>query len=212
MLIPVYIWLFLLAIAFGLMTIINSFIVLFTGHYWKSAYEISVYFIRMNLKISFFFYGLTNTYPGFSSQTTDFTVEIPYPKNPNRAFAFPIVGGIARGILLIPYYIYSSVIQNAGNIGALAASFVVLFRGTYPESFYEIARDGIRTGMAASMYTIGLSDEYPSWWISMHHKTTKIILIVFSVLFILFRVSGNFHRQFPQQQPSYTPPPSVQTY
>lgn len=185
MLIPVFFWLMLLGIAYVVLSIVNSFIVLFTGKYWDSAFEVTSLLIHLSVKVSYFFLGLTNNYPGFTAETKDFTLEISFPKKPNRWFAVPIFGGLARFVLLIPYLIYTSVIQYAGNLGAIVASFPVLFMGKYPESLYELGRDSIRLNAANMMYFAGLSDKYPSFWISMHHKGIKILFIIIASLLFL---------------------------
>lgn len=192
MLIPVGIWLVLVLFAYQIILVLNSFVVLFTGNYWQPAYELTLYLIRLGLKAVYFFFGLSNTYPGFSSKTKEFSVNIPYPKNPNRFFAIPFVGGISRFLLLIPYYIYLNVVGNGALIGSCVGSFVVLFKGEYPESIYEIVRDSIRLNQAEMLYTAGLFDSYPSWWISLNHKAIKIVLIVLGALWFLL---NNWHSQ-----------------
>lgn len=185
-LIPVFIWVALVGIVSGSLTTINSFIVLFTGKYWKPAYDYNLNYLRLSIKVSYFMSGLTDKYPGFSfTIQDDFTVDLTYPEKSNKIFAIPILGGIFRIILLIPYFIYQSVIGSAGNIGVFVSFFPVLFMGKYPESTYELARDSVRVSQAVFVYTTGISDKYPSFYISMNHKTIKIILIVLGILFSL---------------------------
>lgn len=215
MLIPVFFWMMLLGIAFLFMSLINSFVVLFTGKYWKPAYEITLLLIRLTAKISYFFLGLTNTYPGFTGTTKGFTIEINYPTHPNRLFAFPILGGVARILLLIPYLLYGSVIENAGNAAAIVASFPVLFMGRYPESLYELGRDSTRLNLATAMYFAGLSDIYPSFWISMKHKGIKILFIILGLLYMLFSNAHSFQQNSSDSSNykyQYTYPSANSTY
>lgn len=128
---------------------------------------------------------------------------IAYPEHPNRLFAIPIFGGIARGILLIPYLIYATVMLYGAIYGSFAASLVILFKGTYPESFYEMERDSVRLLESTVLYLSGLSDTYPSWWISMNHKTTKIILIIIGILAFLFRSGHSTTTHTYTSQPTY---------
>ena len=186
-LIPVYIELFFLAIAYVFLILINSLVVLFTGKYWEPAYTLTIGIFRLSTKTMLFTFGLSNKYPGFNLDNSDplISVDYPMPQKPNRLFAFPILGGLARMILLIPFFIYSYVIQYASGLGVFVSFFPVLFMRRYPESTYEFARDHTRLQLASSVYLSGLSDSYPSFWISMNHKAIKIILIVIAVLFIL---------------------------
>ena len=193
MLIPVFVWFVVLGIAALFMSAcINSFVVLFTGKYWKPSYEINVLLISLLAKTTYFWTGLTNTYPGFDAKTKNFTLDIPFPKNPNRFFAVPIIGGLARGVILIPYFIYISVIGQASNLANIVASIPVLFMGKFPESCYELVRDNTRLNLAVSMYGYGLEDTYPSFWISMNHKTVKIIFIVLGTIIFLLNNVGRF--------------------
>lgn len=209
MLIPVFIWLMLIGIAYAILTVINSLAVLFTGKYWSVAYDISVLFIKLWAKILYFLFGLTNRYPGFTDKTPDFIITIPLPTKPNRFFAIPLLGFIARALLLIPFAIYSSIMQYAANLAAIIASFPVLFTGNYPESLYELVRDNTRLNISSAMYFAGLSDKYPSFWISMHHKGVKILFIALAIALFLANMlshpqnnTSNKYQQYNYQTPS----------
>ncbi len=194
MLIPVAIELIFLLFVQYFANVINSFVVLFTGKYWDTAYMLNLGTMRLTTKTSLFFFGLTNKYPGFEFAITDplMSLDIPKPEHPNRFFAIPVFGGIARFILLIPYVIYASVIGNAAWLGAVIISFYVLFVGKYPESVYEITRDSVRLSLSSRAYIDGLSDSYPSFWISMNHQTVKLLLIIFAVLLNIGRIGSSF--------------------
>lgn len=186
----VFFWLFL--------SIINSFIVLFTGKYWDFNYNFSLGLFRLFTKASFYFDGLSNKYPGFTFQATEFTLDIKKPENPSRFYAIPFIGGLVRAILLIPYSIWSQVLGNSSMIGTIISSVPVLFKGYYPESTYELNRDTVRISLGSYSYMMGLSDTYPSFWISFNHKTIKIILIVFGIIFSV----GNSANSFIDNSPS----------
>jgi len=189
-LIPVGIELFVLwVVNFFVTMIINPFIVLVTGKYWKTAYELNLGLLRLTTKTYYYAFGLTDKYPGFNLEIKDnYNLEMAYPENPNRFFAIPIIGGFVRIVILIPYFIYAQVIEYAASIGVFVSFVPVLFMGKYPESTYELARDSVRVGMGATAYISGLSDKYPSFYISMNHRGVKIILIILGILALL----GNF--------------------
>lgn len=192
MIIPIGVYFGLLSIANFFIIIINSFFVLFTGKYWKVAYELNLGLLRLSTKISFFFSGLTNKYPGFSLTIEDeYSLDINYPENPNRLFALPILGFVARFVLLIPYFVYAYVIQSASNIATLASSLIVLVKGYYPETTFELNRDSVRLSQATTAYIIGLSDKYPNFWISMNHKRMKIFLIILGIISIILNSSSH---------------------
>src|SRR5689334_9026243 len=97
-LIPSYIELgFVLGLSAGALQIVNSFYVLFTGKYWKPCYDMTIANMRYYLKFYYFWNGLTNKYPGFDQDIDDkFSLDIEMPKTPNRLFAIPILGFLAR--------------------------------------------------------------------------------------------------------------------
>ena len=78
--IPVGIELLFLAIGYFVVSFINSLIVLFTGKYWHFAYQWGLGIIQLTIKSHFYFYGLTDKYPGFNLEINDhYQVGIAYP-------------------------------------------------------------------------------------------------------------------------------------
>lgn len=211
MLIPVGIELLFLSIALFFMMFINSFVVLFTGKYWDPAYQLLNGTFQLTAKLYLFFIGLSNKYPGFDLKgNDDFILDITKPEKPNRLFAFPILGGLVRIILLIPFFLYMNILQNGGMVGAVISSFSVLFSARYPESTYEFIRDSQRISFAVSAYMGGLYDAYPSFAISMNHKAIKIILLIIGILLTFSNfntnatnrnyTNSNYYNQVPTQQ------------
>ena len=69
--IPVSIWLLFVDFAAIILSIINGFFVLFAGKYWEPAYTLAVGSMRLTAKANCFVLGLSNTYPGFSLDSSD---------------------------------------------------------------------------------------------------------------------------------------------
>lgn len=190
-LIPVFIELWLLSIVnFILIFLINPFIVLTTGKYWKMAFDLAYGVMRLNTKVSFFLFGVTDKYPGFDTSSTPYTLTISYPEKPNQLYAVPLIGFLIRFVLIIPYAIFSQIISYASGIAVFFSFAPVLFSGKYPETTHEIAVDSIRVSQASSLFILGIFDKYPSFKINWDHKPMKIVLIVLGVLGFL----SNFKR------------------
>lgn len=204
-LIPVGIELIVLALVMWILSMINSLVVLFTGKYWDTAFDLFVGVVTLATKTMLFWTGVTNAYPGFGFDIKKehlFTLSITKPAKPNRILAIPLLGFIFRVIVIIPFNIWQSIVGYGAQIGAWVSSFVVLFTGKYPESTYELVRDGERLKIAASMWLMGVSDgqkgsieSYPNFWISFNHKVIKIILLVLGALLLLGNYSNNSRRQ-----------------
>lgn len=208
-LIPQFVELLILLLIDLILAVVNSLAVLFTGSYLEFVYQYNVNLFTLIAKVTFYFSGLSDTYPGLDfNPTNDFTLKCTYPKNPNRLFAIPLFGGIARGIMLIPYGFFQQVMQNGSWVGTMISSFPVLFNGKYPESTYEFNSDSMRVFLASFIYGLGISDSYPSFKISMNHKNIKITLIVIGSIMSLFRLNfGNgVHAGRPVTHPYLTPP------
>lgn len=201
LLIPVWIEAFFLGIAAFFILVISWFFTSFTGRYWDTAYKFFLGLMRFWTKIRLYIFGITDTYPGFSLNTNGlFTLDIPKPEKPNMWLAIPIIGIFVRLILMIPYLIYTDVLQRGANVAMFLSWFVILFKGRLPESFYEFERDSLRVNYASNAYMVGLSDKYPSFHISMTHQTAKILLIIIGAIFSSFNMLGSF---IPPEKSSY---------
>jgi len=191
MVIPVGIEVYLVGIAVWVFSIINSFGIFFTGKYSKTAYNLNLGLIRLSTNVSFFLFGLTDKYPGFALDTTNYDLDVEFNKTPSRLLATPILGMIIRGFLLIPYFIYRQVVQTAFFLAIIVSWIPVLFNGKYPATTHEITRDSVRIDQAVSVYFLGLSDSYPSWYIDMHHKGIKLLLIILAIIITLLSWGGH---------------------
>lgn len=190
-LIPPHIILFFFNIVVFVASVINSFIVLFTGKYWNFAYRISIGTLQYQTRINFFLFGITDAYPGFSLyKNIPVTIEIKKPEKPNRLFAIPIIGFIIRIVLLIPFLIYSQIISLATAAPVIGAILWVFFKGYFPNSCFEFIKDSQRLTLAAGSYIFGLSDTYPTFKISMNHKGIKIFFIITGIILFLLTSSG----------------------
>ncbi len=178
LLIPVYIEWLVLSLVLPILAVINSFVVLFTGAYWRTAYTFALGLMRLELKLVFYLTGLTDKYPGFGFEIDDrFSIDVAEPETPNRLYAIPVVGAIIRAVLMIPYTIWSMIVLQGSYLAVIGASFPVFFAGRYPETSFELVRDSMRLRFASYCYFLGLSDTYPSFAISWNHRELKIGLL-----------------------------------
>jgi hypothetical protein len=185
-LLPVYIEAMVLAFIFLFMWIINSLVILFTGKYWDPAYDFFTGLMQFWTKIYLYMYGLVDKYPGFGLNADNlFELHIAKPEKPNRLFAIPLFGLIARMVMLIPYSIFAQVMGNGSWVAMLISWFPILVYGRFPESTYEFESDTVRVNLASFTYMTGLKDTYPSFTISMNHQTIKILLIIAGALLTL---------------------------
>lgn len=192
---PVLIWVQILGAIFQTFQVINGFRVFFSGgEYWPLAHTVGTWYMRLGTATELFLTGITEKYPGFSLEPQEgagFELSIPVPATPSRGFAVPIFGGVVRWFLLIPFLLWQQFLASAAFLATAAAAIVVLIKGRYPESVYELCRDTARVFLAGQCYAAGLSDTYPSFGISMRHPRVKWTLIILTVpLVVLSAFAG----------------------
>lgn len=112
------------------------------------------------------------------------------PDSPSRGFAIPVLGGIGRGILLIPFGLWVQVIAYGTFLAVIVTSFPVLFAGRFPLTSAELVRDALRLSLSRICYGLGLSDSYPSFSISMDNPGVKWLFIILGILFVLVQFSS----------------------
>lgn len=191
-LVPQMVELAILALVAGVLTFCNSFVVLFTGSYWIPAYAAQIALLRLSAKVAFFWLGLTDRYPGFGFTIEDgLSADMPIPLRPSRFFAFPLLGGFVRWVIMIPFWLYAQVLQLAAFIAALVSSFAVLCVGRYPESTCELVRDWFRVSVGYGFYLAGLSDRYPTFSISINHAPIKILWLAIAVVATLLQIASS---------------------
>lgn len=205
---PVCFYYLYLTIIYLVYWTITPFVIVIKGTYWDRAYRFNVEYMKVSTKIALYMTGLTDKYPGFNrSDNGLFELSIDKPQAPSKLLGFPLLGFVIRIVLLIPYIIYASVLNQGAQFAYFFSWFAVLFKGKYPESLYEFVRDNIRVSNASTAYTSYMSDLYPSFKISMNHKKVKIFLIILGVLSMLANMAPepdpDAYKDVPQNERMY---------
>lgn len=184
---PQHIGLSFLLVVIVLLSVVNMIAILVTGKYLKDMERLIQVFTKLDLKVKAYIFGLTNVYPGFTSNLHEgWELTMEAPQNPKRLFALPLIGPLVRSVLLLPYLIWMHIVEFAATIGYLSAQCIILFTGKYHPALFEINRDSFILKLRSFYYFFGMSDKYPSLAISWSHREIKIILIVLgALLFIL---------------------------
>ena len=161
---PVAIWLIIVSYAALILSIINAFVVLFTGKYWEPAYTVVLGSMRLSTKANCFLLGLTDSCPGFSLDSGEgIELAIAMPAEPSRFFALPWIGLVVRLILLIPMLVVLYFIGILTVLVFWIAWIPVLFAGQYPSALFNIMVYAQRLQLRVSAYTFGLSERYPKF-------------------------------------------------
>jgi hypothetical protein len=180
LLIPHFIVLLFLAIAFLVLTIVAFFSLLFTGRYPRGMFNFNLGVMRWGWRVSFYAYGANGTdrYPPFTlDDVPDYParLDIAYPEHHRKGL--PLIGWWLAGI---PQYIIAGVFAGGGSASwttgneawgatgfgltgllVLVAGLVLLFRGDYPRSMFDFVMGLNRWVLRVTAYAMLMTPEYP---------------------------------------------------
>jgi hypothetical protein len=181
LLIPHYIILVFLWLAFWIVTVIAFFAILFTTRYPKGLFDFNVGVIRWSWRVSFYGYTAlgTDRYPPFTlADVPDYPAqfEIDYPQQLNRWL--PLV----KWLLASPQYIIVGALFGSGYVVAttmqdnrvvsystpsligacvLIAALAMLFTTRYPPGLFDFAVGINRWSYRLLVYVALMTDRYP---------------------------------------------------
>ena len=146
----------------AILQFISWFAILFTGRYPQSFFEFQVGLMQWNIRLNARMLNLSDGYPAFGLHGTDdqTSLEVPYPESLSRGLAIikflfgVIYVGLPHGLFLFFRLIW-------GSILSFLAFWVVLFTGSYPESWHTFNVNTIRWSTRVSLYLGFMTDDYP---------------------------------------------------
>jgi len=176
--IPHFIVLAFLWMAFGLLSVVAFFAILFTGRYPKGIFEFNVGVLRWSWRVSYYSFGAfgTDRYPPFTlSEVEDYPAhfEVAYPAHLSRGLVL-----VKWWLLAIPHYLITGILlggtwfawnsdnwqsSGIGLIGILALIAVVTMAvtGTYPKSLFDLILGFNRWVLRVAAYVGLMTDQYP---------------------------------------------------
>jgi hypothetical protein len=183
LLIPHFIVLFFLWLAFLLATIVVFFAVLFTARYPRALFDFNLGVIRWTWRVSYYSYNAlgTDRYPPFTlAEVPDYpaTIDIEYPERLSRGLVL-----VKWWLLAIPHYLILGVLTGSAGWGAsnrgrsdewqsggtpglimlavLIAGIALLFTAKYPRGLYDLVIGANRWALRVFAYAALMTDRYP---------------------------------------------------
>ncbi len=180
--IPHYIILTFLWMAFGVLTFIAFFAILFTGRYPRALFDFNVGVMRWTWRVVFYATSVlaTDRYPPFAladDPTYPARLDVAYPEQLSRGLVL-----VKWWLLAIPHYLIvglftSGLIWWTTNFGegnrildfgggligvlALVAAVLLLFTARYPRPLFDLLMGLNRWVFRVGVYAALMRDEYP---------------------------------------------------
>jgi Domain of unknown function (DUF4389) len=184
LLIPHFVVLVFLWLAFFAVSVVAFFAILITGRYPRALFNFNVGVLRWNWRVHYYGYGAlgTDRYPPFTlAEVPDYPahLDVPYPDRLSRGLVL-----VKWWLLALPHYIVLSILVGGGlwvtsrgatNSGwndgwaggglvdllVLIAAIVLLFTGRYPAALYRFILGLDRWALRVAAYAGLMTDAYP---------------------------------------------------
>jgi hypothetical protein len=184
LLIPHFVVLFFLWIAFFAVSVVAFFAILATARYPRSLFDFNVGVLRWSWRVHYYGYGAlgTDRYPPFTlSEVPDYPahLDVAYPERLSRGLVL-----VKWWLLALPQYIVLSILVGGGlyagartttdsgwnggwGVGGLLgllvliAAIALLFTARYPKPLYDLVLGVDRWALRVAAYVGLMTDRYP---------------------------------------------------
>ncbi|HET8560439.1 MAG TPA: DUF4389 domain-containing protein [Marmoricola sp.] len=179
--IPHYVVLVFLWMAFVVLSVVAAFAILFTGRYPRGIFEFNVGVLRWTWRVGYYAYDAlgTDRYPPFTlAERADYPahLEVAWPEHLSRGLVL-----VKWWLLAIPHYLVVALFVGGGwyfghtvnehyplawqggliGILVLIAAVVLLFTGRYPRSIFDLVLGLNRWVLRVAAYAGLMTDDYP---------------------------------------------------
>ena len=184
---PHYVVLAFLWLAFGVLTIAAFFAILVTGRYPRSIFEFNLGVMRWHWRVSYYAYNAlgTDRYPPFTlADVPDYParLDVTYPEHLSRGLAL-----VKWWLLAIPHYLIVGLFVGGGawvswrsndwewswgsgglvGLLVLVAAVALTFSGQYPRSLFDVILGMNRWALRVLGYVALMTDVYPPFRLDM---------------------------------------------
>ena len=184
LLIPHFVVLFFLWLAFFVVSVVAFFAILFTARYPRGLFDFNVGVLRWTWRVNYYGYSAlgTDRYPPFTlAEVPDYPahLHVPYPERLSRGLVL-----VKWWLLALPHYIVLSIFVGGGlwltsrgttdsgwnggwgggglvGLLVLIAAIVLLFTGRYPPALYRFILGMDRWVLRVVAYVGLMTDAYP---------------------------------------------------
>jgi hypothetical protein len=143
------------------LAIVSWFTIVIGGTHISGIRQLSSFYMRWRVRALAYLMLLEDAYPPFGDAPYPASIEIvdPIGSRDRVTVAFRI-------LLIIPHAIVLFFVLLAWCLTTVAAWFIILFTGAYPQGLYEFGVGALRWLVRVQVYMLLLVDEYPPFSLS----------------------------------------------
>jgi hypothetical protein len=156
--IPHFIVMYVWAIAVFFAVVAAWFALLFTGKYPRSLYDFAAGFLRYSTAVYGYITLLTDEYPPFAGDTTNYPVRIRVPEPKPEYDRLKV---LLRIFLAIPVAIIAYAMQVVYTVGSIIAWFAIVILGKQPKGLQDMIVLGLSYQQRAYAYIMLLTEDWP---------------------------------------------------
>jgi hypothetical protein len=138
------------------LAIVSWFTLVFAGSHIIGIRQFTSYYLRWRVRAIAYFMLLEDVYPPFGDAPYPASIELADPVGPRDRVAIGL-----RLFLALPHIIVLFFVLLAWGFTTIAAWFIILFTGNYPQGLYEFGVGALRWRLRVETYLLLMVDEYP---------------------------------------------------
>jgi hypothetical protein len=137
------------------LAIVSWFTVVLAGTHLIGIRQFTSFYLRWRVRALAYFMLLEDQYPPFGDAPYPAALEILDPPARKR------ISAALRLLLAIPHLFVLAFVLVAWGFTTIAAWFVILFTGSYPQGLYEFGVGAMRWRLRVEAYLLLMVDDYP---------------------------------------------------
>jgi hypothetical protein len=146
----------LLGAVAAFLAIVSWFTIVFAGVHIIGIRQFTAFYLRWRVRALSYFMLLEDAYPPFGDAPYPASIEIVDPTGPRDRLTVGL-----RLLLSIPHLIVLIFVLVGWSFTTIAAWFIILFTGNYPQGLYEFGVGALRWRLRVEAYLLLMVDEYP---------------------------------------------------
>jgi hypothetical protein len=144
-----------------LLAIVSWFTIVVAGTHIIGIRQFTSFYLRWRVRALAYFMLLEDGYPPFGDAPYPASIEVADPVGPRDRLAVGL-----RLLLALPHVIVLFFLLLAWSFTTIAAWFIILFTGDYPQGLYEFGVGALRWRLRVEAYMLLMVDEYPPFSLS----------------------------------------------